>query len=68
MTLQNDRQLENTRHKLREIEERYDLRRMDTDVDPDLLELTLFSLKKIINQLKEEIARYEASRRTGVRS
>ncbi len=67
MTLQNDTELANTKVKLLELEERYEARRKDETIEPRIRELTLFSFKKLINQLKEEIARYEASRRQSVR-
>ncbi|MBI4581683.1 MAG: hypothetical protein HY718_18450 [Planctomycetes bacterium] len=60
MTLQNDMELANTRVKLGELEERYQQLRDDTAEDEHLRELTLFSLRRLINQLREEIARYEA--------
>ena len=58
--LQNERELANTREKLRSLEESYnEVRRENTD-DEVLREAELESLKRFINQLKEEIARYEA--------
>ena len=60
MTLQNDQELANTRERLRELEERYESRVRETPADPHVHELTLRSLKGVINQLKEQIARYEA--------
>ncbi len=60
MTLSNDIELANTRGKLRELEARYEARRQETPANPHVHELTLQSLKRLINQLKEEIARYEA--------
>ncbi|TWT41887.1 hypothetical protein RAS1_30110 [Phycisphaerae bacterium RAS1] len=60
LKLKSDAELENTREKLRELEERYEARRGKDAVDAHVQELTLRSLKRIINQLKEEIARYEA--------
>ena len=60
MSLKNDIELENTRGKLRELEDRYEARRGRNAVNPHVHELTLQSLKRLINQLKEEIARYEA--------
>jgi len=60
MTLNNDVELANTREKLRELEERYEMRRIETPDNARVHELTLRSLKQTINQLKEEIARYEA--------
>ena len=58
--LQNDRQLANTRAKLRLLEESYEEARCETDNDEELREAEMESLKRFINQLKEEIARYEA--------
>ena len=59
MTLKNDIELANTREKLRELEDRYKARSQETPDNPRVHELTLQSLKRTINQLKEEIARYE---------
>jgi flagellar biosynthesis chaperone FliJ len=58
--LQNDRELANTREKLRLLEESYDEVRRETGGDEELREAELESLKRFMNQLKEEIARYEA--------
>ncbi len=58
MTLKNDVELANTREKLRELEERYKLRCQEIPDNPRVHELTVQSLKRTINQLKEEIARY----------
>ena len=60
MTLQNERELANTRDKLRLLEESYEELRNETGGDEELREMTMESLKRLINQLKEEIARYEA--------
>ena len=59
MTLKNDIELANTRAKLRELEERYEARRQEPARNTHTHELTLQSLKRLINQLKEEITRYE---------
>ncbi len=59
MSIENRRQWENTRVKLRELEQLYESKRQETQ-DEHIRELTLRSLKKRINQFKEEIARYEA--------
>ncbi len=59
MDLKSDRELANTKRKLRELEEGYAEAEADTK-DEHLRELELESLKRLINQLKEEIARYEA--------
>jgi dsDNA-specific endonuclease/ATPase MutS2 len=58
--LQNDRQLANTREKLRLLEESYEEARQETGGDEELREAEMQSLKRLINQFKEEIARYEA--------
>jgi hypothetical protein len=60
VSIQNKRQLENTRAKLRLLEER--LKQLDTEPaeNTKTRELTKQSLKKILNQLKEEIIRFEA--------
>ncbi|MFH0983166.1 MAG: hypothetical protein V2A79_16725 [Planctomycetota bacterium] len=60
MTLRDDREYANTRRKLRLLEEGYEEARADTEEDEHLRELEMESLKRLINQLKEEIARYEA--------
>ena len=60
MTLKNDIELANTRSKLRGLEEHYQARQQETPDDPHIQELTLHSLKRLINQLTEEIVRFEA--------
>lgn len=60
MLLQNDRELANTRDKLRLLDESYEEIRQEPDADDELREAELESLKRFINQLKEEISRYEA--------
>ena len=60
MSLRDDQQLMNTKQKLRLLEESYEESRADFEGDEHLRELELESLKRLINQLKEEIARYEA--------
>jgi hypothetical protein len=64
VNLESDQQLVNTKHKLRLLEEGYEEVRAETDGDEHLRELELESLKRLINQLKEEIARYEAHQTT----
>jgi hypothetical protein len=59
VNLKNDIELANTREKLRELEDRYKARSQETPDNARVHELTLQSLKRTINQLKEEIARYE---------
>ena len=60
MELKDERQVQNTREKLRILEERVEAVRRDAAGNTHVQELTLRSLKRLINQLKEEIARYEA--------
>lgn len=60
MTLKNDAELANTREKLSELEKRYQALRNGAEPDARLRDLSMRSLKQLINQLKEEIARYEA--------
>ena len=60
MTIENRRQLENTRAKLQDLEQLYVKTQQDPATSEHVRELTLRSLKKRINQFKEEIARFEA--------
>jgi hypothetical protein len=60
MSLKSDIELANTRAKLVRLEARYEELRNDTSEDKHVRELTMRSLKRYINQFKEEIARYEA--------
>jgi hypothetical protein len=60
MNLQSERELEATREKLRLLEECYEEERRNPDGDAHVQELSLRSLKQMINQLKEEIVRYES--------
>jgi hypothetical protein len=60
MTLQNDRELANTREKLRLLEQSYAEVSEEDYGDEKLREMELESLTRFINQLKEEIVRYEA--------
>jgi len=53
-------QLENTRKKLQELEQLYTKTRQGPAASEHVRELTLRSLKKRINQFKEEITRFEA--------
>jgi len=63
--IENQRQCENTRRKLRDLEELYEKKRVERG-DDRVGELTLRSLKKRINQLKEEVICFEARTRTRV--
>jgi septation ring formation regulator EzrA len=60
MNIENRHQLENTRTKLQELEQLYAKMRQGPAGREHVRELTLRSLKKRINQFKEEITRFEA--------
>lgn len=62
MELKDERELEVTREKLRSLEARYQAVSQDPGDDAHIQELSRRSLKKMINQMKEEIARYESRR------
>jgi len=51
----NDVELVNTRRKLRELERLYEADEKETGGDEELRELSMKSLKRLINQMKEEI-------------
>ena len=61
MSLRNRRELEVTREKLRLLEEKYLALKVQPAEDAHVRELSLRSLKTVINRLKEEIARFAAS-------
>jgi len=60
MELKNEREVANTRVKLARLEARYEVLRNDASEDRRVRHLSMISLKRLINQFKEEIARYEA--------
>lgn len=62
MSIQTQRELENTRVKLRQVEDRYaKLSAEPVEAGQEKVrEWTLLSLKKLINQFSEEIARFES--------
>ncbi|MDA0831741.1 MAG: hypothetical protein O2955_07830 [Planctomycetota bacterium] len=60
MSLRNQRELDATREKLRRLEERYAAHKVEDQGDEHVRELSQRSLKRLINQLKEEIARYDS--------
>ena len=66
MTLQSKRELGVTETKLHGLEELYARTLADTTQAAFARELTLRSLRQSINQLKEEITRFEAHSRSGV--
>ncbi len=65
MELKSKREVERTRAKLTRLEARYEALRHDSAGDPRLRQLSMTSLKRLINQFKEEIARYEARQPIG---
>jgi hypothetical protein len=62
MELKDEREVAVTREKLRSLEARYQAVSDDPAGDAHVQELTLRSLKRMINQMKEEIARFESRR------
>ncbi|MBC7815306.1 MAG: hypothetical protein IAG10_00235 [Planctomycetaceae bacterium] len=60
MSLNSLSELEPTRAKLRLLEESYQAAQLDASGTAHTRELELRSLRQLINQLKEEIARFEA--------
>jgi hypothetical protein len=60
MTLGNSSELINTQARLPELKARYEELRLDLSEDPRVRRLTMLSLKRLINQLTEEIARFES--------
>ncbi len=63
MTLSDANELQNTRIKLSELESRYQALSRDLAEDARVRRLTLISLRRLINQLTEEIARVESRSR-----
>ncbi len=60
MNLGSEREVANTRAKLARLEARYEALRSDDGDNQRVRELSMISLKRLINQFREEIARYEA--------
>lgn len=60
MTLQSETELTNTRQKLREVESWYADAQNNHSEGEHVRQHTLRSYRKLIKQLKEEIARYES--------
>lgn len=60
MILQSLQELDNTKKKLDELEQQYKEAQRDTEGSEEVREWELQSLKALINQLKEEIVRFEA--------
>ena len=65
MDLKNDQELMNTKRKLRKLEALYEQDANETGGDEELRKAEMESLKRFINQLKEEIARYQAHQPAG---
>jgi hypothetical protein len=59
MGLKDEHELRVTRDKLRRLEERLEAARRETSDNPRGHELSMRSLKRMINQMKEEIARFQ---------
>lgn len=59
MTLQSNRELETTRQKLSDLEQLYAKTQASPTENDYARKLSLRSLRRTINQLKEEIARFE---------
>src|SRR5438128_1772414 len=60
MMLKNQIEVDNTRAKLGRLEAQYEELRTEGAEDEEVREMTMESLKRLIVQFKEEIARYEA--------
>jgi hypothetical protein len=60
MDLRNKHELANTRLKLQELTAVYEANVSKTGGDEELRDMSMESLMRLINQLKEEIAPYEA--------
>ena len=65
MSIENRRELENTREKLHLMEELFEKVHQEPADNAHVRELTLRSLKKRINQFTEEIVRFESRLRSG---
>jgi hypothetical protein len=65
MELKNDRELDNTLVKLESLKEAYEETRTDESLNERVREVSLRSLKRLINQLTEEISRYNAGASNG---
>ena len=68
MSVNNALELANTLAKLARLEARYETLRNVADGNQRVRELSMISLKRLINQFKEEIARYERISRSPLMS
>jgi hypothetical protein len=60
MSIQSQRELEITRGKLKPLQERLEALRREPEENPRAYEWSVRSLTETINQMKEEIARFES--------
>jgi hypothetical protein len=60
MSIELERELDATREKLRRLEQYYEATRRNEDLNPLAREDILLTTKRLINQFKEDIARFEA--------
>lgn len=60
MSLNCEHEVANTRAKLARLEARYEALRDEVNGNRRVRDLSMISIKRLINQFKEEIARYEA--------
>jgi hypothetical protein len=67
MTLKTEKEVETTREKLLLLERAYAEARDESPVDDHTRKLTLQSLAHLMNQLKEEITRYEVRTRSSTK-
>jgi len=65
VNLSSEREVANTRARLDRLEVRYEALRHETGGDEHVRDLTMESLKRLINQFKEEIARFESHQPSG---
>lgn len=65
MSLQSQRELNATQEKLRLLEERYEANMREQGGDEHVRELSMRSLRQLINKLKEEIARFNSRSSAG---
>ncbi len=68
MTINSEREIELTREKLRLLEQTYADAQRNSKSSAHTRELTLRSLRGLINQLTEEIARHEARAKNPVQA
>jgi hypothetical protein len=60
MDLKSDIEVENTRAKIKILQERYEASQQEPTENEYVKQLSLCSLKRMINQMTEEIVRYES--------